>query len=464
MLRHVVEHGQSRESYFARVTLDRECHVPVASPALMQQWRDAVEPLTKRKTRRVFDAGGRELLPGKLVLDETNPHAEADRQAREAFDSLGSTYDLFANAYLRNSIDEKGMRIEASVHYGPDYKNACWNGRQMIFGEGDGVLFTGFTSLDVVAHELTHGVIQFSGRLPYFGQAGAVAEHIADAFAQQVVQFNLAQTAVQADWRIGAGVLSPAVNGTALRSMINPGTAYDDPVLGRDPQPCHMRDYVDSAEDNGGVHVNSGILNRAFAMAAIALGGYTWTCIGRIWYRVLKTSLTPATTFRSFASDTVRVAGELFGHGDVQRTVADAWAAVGIPVRSRAAEGARSIVERVRQKFPLFILHPNRKTQGVTVSHSNLFRISYEEIDQHMKTVDLADLRDGQTFLPEAPETRVEQLAKVYRAVRPVLNILIAFPIPPTWRAAVTLLLQAIEGVVTPGATTDFKAGRDLEE
>jgi Zn-dependent metalloprotease len=66
--------------------------------------------------------------------------------------------------------------------------------------------------------------------------------------------------------------------------MAAPGTAYDDPILGRDPQPSHMRDYVHTVEDNGGVHINSGILNHAFYRAATAIGGKTWHVLGKIWY------------------------------------------------------------------------------------------------------------------------------------------------------------------------------------
>ncbi len=98
-----------------------------------------------------------------------------------------------------------------------------------------------------------------------------------------------------------------------------------------------MHDYDGSPQDNGGVHVNSGIPNRAFAMAARELGGYTWSVLGRIWYRVMTGKLTPETNFTSFARDTVAVARELFRKPRVYQAVADAWAAVGlrVPVGSR---------------------------------------------------------------------------------------------------------------------------------
>jgi Zn-dependent metalloprotease len=284
--------------------------------------------------RRVFDAGERELLPGKLVLEERRPDLTTDIHAVEAFHACGATYDFLARVFLRNSIDNRGMAIESTVHFGRRYANACWNGRQMIFGDGDGRLFGRFTgAVDVVAHELMHGVVQHSARLPYHGQSGAVSEHLADAFGIMAKQFTIGQTAVQSDWLIGPGVFGPQVRGRAIRSMLLPGSAYDDPVLGRDPQPSHMDAYVDTAEDNGGVHINSGIPNRAFALAARELGGYAWTVLGRIWYRVLTGKLTGNTSFRSFAGDTVAAAGELYGRGSrVQQTIAGAWAAVGLPI------------------------------------------------------------------------------------------------------------------------------------
>src|SRR5690606_30529038 len=88
----------------------------------------------------------------------------------------------------------------------------------------------------------------------------------------------------QADWLIGAGLFTDAVQARALRSMAAPGTAYDDTLLGRDPQPAHMRDFVDTHEDNGGVHINSGIPNKAFQLLATRLGGPAWEQAGRIWY------------------------------------------------------------------------------------------------------------------------------------------------------------------------------------
>ena len=338
MTRHLTDQDDQEVRNTGAVSMGHEVRMPVAKPMSLLPVEEA-GPLSTHRVRLVFDAGNRELLPGTLLLDERRPALTTeDVHAQEAFNACGAMYDFLARVFLRNSIDNRGMPIESSVHFGRGYANACWNGRQMIFGDGDGRLFGRFTgAVEVVAHELMHGVVQHSARLPYLGQSGAISEHLADAFGIMAKQFHHGQTAAQSDWFIGAGLFGEGIRGMGIRSMLMPGTAYDDQWLGRDPQPAHMHDYVDSPMDNGGVHVNSGIPNRAFALAARELGGYSWTVLGRIWYRVLTAKLVPQTTFASFARETVLAAAELYGNTRVRETVADAWAAVGlrVPVISR---------------------------------------------------------------------------------------------------------------------------------
>jgi Zn-dependent metalloprotease len=234
-----------------------------------------------------------------------------------------------------------------------------WDGKQMIYGDGDGKLFNRFTiALDVIGHELTHGVTQYTAALEYHDQSGALNEHISDAFGIMVKQYTLGLTASQSDWLIGKGLLGPNVRGQAIRSMKAPGTAYDDPLLGKDPQPANMSGYVTGSDDNGGVHINSGILNRAFYLSATALGGFTWVAVGRIWYRVLTEKLLPTAGFQDFALATVVMAGQLYGiGGQVQTTIAEAWSAVGLPVppslMKRAVAGVvRPFRRRLRRELP----------------------------------------------------------------------------------------------------------------
>ena len=284
------------------------------------------------KNRRAYTTNHGTSLPGTLVRSE-GQGASGDVAIDEAFDGLGATFDLYAQIYGRNSIDDNGMDLIASVHYGNKYNNAFWNGAQMVFGDGDGTIFNRFTiAIDVEGHELTHGVTGATAGLEYHDQPGALNESISDCFGSLVKQRSLGQSAVQADWLIGAGVLAAGIHGVALRSMKAPGTAYDDPVLGKDPQPDHMSKYVNTSSDNGGVHTNSGIPNKAFYLAAIAIGGNAWDGAGKIWYRTLLDSrLTKTAQFLDFANLTVDNANALFGVA-VRDKVVKAWHDVGIDV------------------------------------------------------------------------------------------------------------------------------------
>lgn len=286
------------------------------------------------RRRTIYTARHGQELPGEVVAsDQRPPGARADTAVREAFDGLGATWDFYAEVFGRQSIDDEGMALDATVHYGDAYNNAFWNGRQMVFGDGDGQLFNRFTiSLDVIGHELTHGVTEDEAGLVYMFQPGALNESLSDVFGSLIRQRALNQRAADADWLIGAGLFTAAVNGEALRSMKAPGTAYDDPVLGKDPQPDHMDRYDRTYLDNGGVHINSGIPNRAFYLAAVGLGGSAWEKAGRIWYEALRDAgLRENTGFRRFAGLTVSVTRRLYGQAsDEARIVAAAWSSVGL--------------------------------------------------------------------------------------------------------------------------------------
>jgi Zn-dependent metalloprotease len=310
-------------SHVRSVQSARTAPQPAAPPA----FRD-VQP--GPPNRSIYDAAGSETLPGKLVRKEGDPKS-GDLPTDEAYDGLGHTHRLFADAFGRNSIDGHGVPLDATVHFGKLYDNAFWNGQQMVFGDGDGQVFERFTrSLSVIGHELTHGVTQFSAGLAYRNQAGAINESLSDVFGVLVEQYVRKQSVDQASWLIGEGLFTPQVQGKALRSLKAPGTAYDDDVLGKDPQPDSMDSYVRTSADNGGVHINSGIPNRAFYLAAAALGGNAWEAPGRIWYETLTGgSLPAAATFSVFARATAASAAELFGSGSAEHdAVRKAWETV----------------------------------------------------------------------------------------------------------------------------------------
>jgi Zn-dependent metalloprotease len=289
------------------------------------------------KDRVIFDCRNAENPQSALKARDEKASAAGDRSVDGAFDRFGATYDFFFNVFRRNSIDAQGMQLKGFVHYGKHYNNAFWNGSEMIFGDGDGRFFTDLTgSLDVIAHELTHGVTQFTAGLEYRNQSGALNESISDVFGSLVKQWSLKQKAQDADWLIGADIFTPAYKGDALRSMKDPGNAYHSRDFGDDPQPRHMSKYVTLPEtrdgDWGGVHINSGIPNHAFYLAATAIGGYAWEVAGAIWFDAL-TQSAPATNFTAFADKTILLAASKYqGRKEVEAAVRDAWHRVGVGV------------------------------------------------------------------------------------------------------------------------------------
>ena len=278
----------------------------------------------------VFSADHGTTLPGRQVRGATEGEV-GDAAVDEAWTGVNESLALFAEEYARTSYDDRGAPVVATVHYGRNYDNAFWDSRQLVFGDGDGRVFARFTKpIDVCAHEFTHAVTEYAAGLVYQGQSGALNESVSDVFAACLKQRLLGQTAEAADWLIGEGLFLPTVKGVALRSMKAPGTAYDDPVLGRDPQVGSMADYVETNQDNGGVHLNSGIPNRAFHLAAVALGGNAWESAGRIWYAALTSGLSPLTDFATFAAATVTAAADV--SDEARAAVTDAWTEVGVQV------------------------------------------------------------------------------------------------------------------------------------
>jgi Zn-dependent metalloprotease len=297
------------------------------------------------KHRIIYDARHLTTLPGTKVEEEGGAKSK-DVAVAEAYDYSGDTYDFYHQVFARNSLDDHGLPLKSTVHYDEAYDNAFWNGEQMVYGDGDGSIFERFTiARDVIGHELTHGVTQYSARLQYQGQPGALNESMSDVFGSLVKQWSLNQTADKADWLIGAGLFTKNVHGVALRSMKAPGTAYDDPTLGKDPQPADMAHYVKTTADSGGVHINSGIPNRAFYLVASGIGGKAWQKAGLIWYRTLTGALKPSSDFQAAADATASVAATLFGPTSVEhKAVLDAWSTVGVKAKplvltSLAAEG-----------------------------------------------------------------------------------------------------------------------------
>jgi Zn-dependent metalloprotease len=291
----------------------------------------AIPSPTGRKHRLVYDArhGSFQSLPGTLVRAE-GARATKDAAVDEAYTHSGATYDFYKRVFGRNSLDGRGMSLISSVHLGRRYNNAFWTGQQMAYGDGDGSLFVRFTrALDVVGHELTHGVVAHTCNLEYRDEPGALNEHFADVMGALVRQWRRKQDAASADWRVGVDIMGPGTTAACLRTF-EAGLAFeDDPWLGTDPQPKHLRDKYKGGDDNGGVHINSGIPNHAFYLVARALGGRAWERAGRIWYKSL-VALTRTSRFADLVAMTEQVAAAEYGvNGREQKAVVSAWKAVG---------------------------------------------------------------------------------------------------------------------------------------
>ncbi|KAF4232224.1 hypothetical protein CNMCM6805_010060 [Aspergillus fumigatiaffinis] len=333
---HVINRCQSTIEQTKQLQDVRIQHRESIAAAQQQQTSQVTEPVYQLN-RTVYDAQkSRDDPPphdkilivegGQLLTDEQDP----TNNANECYTGLGNTYDFYFKVFQRDSIDNNGMKLEGFIHAG-DLYNAYWFRQHLVFGDGDGIIFDGFTDeLDVIGHEFTHGVVEYTSPLAYKFQSGALNESLSDVFGIMVKQFSAKppQTVDQANWLIGETLWAAGVNGRALRDMKNPGTAFNDDRVGEDPQPAHWSDFkkLPFSNDLGGVHINSGIPNRAFVLAATMIGGYAWEGAGPIWYRALTSGkLRANATFREFADLTIENAGE---HVDKIR---EAWKLVGYP-------------------------------------------------------------------------------------------------------------------------------------
>jgi Zn-dependent metalloprotease len=288
-------------------------------------------PATGTSRREVYDSGNSTNQRVKLVRPEGSPETK-DPEVINAYDSAGTVRSYFKQVLNRDSIDNRALDLVLNVHYGNKFNNAFWDGDEMTFGDGDGVIFSGFArSLDVVAHELAHGVTQFASGLVYKDESGALNEHFSDVFGTAITQWVSNEGPDDADWLIGDEIMGPDLYGEALRSMRNPGSAYNNPIIGKDPQPAHYADRFTGSGDNGGVHINSGIPNRAFYLTATELGDTQ--VAARIWYHALH-FLKPNSTFAQAATQIADSARILVKAGVVHKGAAQivrgAWRSVGV--------------------------------------------------------------------------------------------------------------------------------------
>lgn len=274
-----------------------------------------------------YDAGNRTRTPGTLWLDADNAlNAAYDGPAVDAHAYAAQTFDYFNNVHNRNSYDGNGAKLVSTVHYGRSYNNAFWSGSQMVYGDGDGSTFIPLSgALDVIAHELTHAVTDTTADLVYQNESGAINESMSDIFGT-LTEYHFNNNP---DWLIGEDIYTPSISGDALRSM-------EDPTLQGDPDHYSVR-YTGTG-DYGGVHINSGISNKAAFLLSnggthygVSVAGIGNDKMGKIFFRTLTQYLTPNSNFSQYRVASVQAATDLYGASSSEvSSVKAAFSAVGV--------------------------------------------------------------------------------------------------------------------------------------
>ncbi|MEU1202690.1 M4 family metallopeptidase [Streptomyces sp. NPDC005813] len=283
----------------------------------------------------VFDARGEESLDTLPAVRWTGGAPSDDEVTEQAYNGLVAATRLVSEVFGRDRMLATDGPLVAVVHYGRELSYGAWHGTLAALGDGYRYFRPFSSGLEVVASVAWHGVKEMSHFI-YEGETGALANAVCDGFGLLAKQYALGQTAEEADWLLGADLLTAEVNGSALRSFKAPGTAYDDEALGKDPQPAHMDDYVHTERDQGGVHINSGIPAHALYLLATSLGGHAWERAGRIWWEALTgDGMREGVLFTDWARLTADAATTRYGeHSEEHQAVLAAWEAVGVPVDS----------------------------------------------------------------------------------------------------------------------------------
>ncbi|AKU98647.1 Zinc metalloproteinase precursor [Labilithrix luteola] len=282
---------------------------------------------------RTYSAEGQEVGPDNGASPVTSgslnawddgtvgPGAAVDAHAFAAV-----VFDYYKKVHARNAIDGAGGAMDSTAHFGQDYDNAFWDGTGMSYGDGGQYFKPLSAGLDVVAHEFTHGVTQATSALRYQGQPGALNEAVSDIFGA-MIEHSIKPDDTK-NWQMGEVIVKKA---GLIRDFKNPSVGQ---------QPAHMTKLVQTQQDNGGVHINSGIVNNAaFLMTAGGTNpvsnvkvekGIGWEKSEKLWYRANTTYFTSSTTFAMAAQATMQAAKDLGLTEEEQNIVDCAWKATGV--------------------------------------------------------------------------------------------------------------------------------------
>lgn len=292
----------------------------------------------RERVRKIYDAKSGTNLPGKLVIKEGGK--SSDPVAQAAYDNAGLTYDFYKASFGRDSFDGSGAVIHSTVHFAKNYVNAFWDGQQMVYGDGDNHYAGPFAQdMDVVVHELTHAVTQYEANLVYQSQSGALNEAMSDIMAAAADAYTNGVS--DKTWLLAEDCWTPGKAGDAMRYMDNPsadGQSYD-----------YFPERYTGSQDNGGVHLNSGIANLAFYLLSqggthprgktdVEVPALGVDKAAQIFYRALADYLSPNATFQDARTATAQAAADLYDDEAVAATHL-AWEAVGVPGADSGDEG-----------------------------------------------------------------------------------------------------------------------------
>jgi Zinc metalloprotease (elastase) len=346
--KHTLENSEAIRDFRASVVLKKASKVPVPgdhdevrvlydahnSLVLNEDEANIIEvdyEQEHKNVRVLYDAhNSMELNEDEANIIEVDYEQEHKNvNSSNELEMFDKTYDFFKQKLGMESYDNRDSIWKIFQHFGKQYNNAFWNGKVFVFGDADKVFFETFWIQDICTHEAMHAVTGYVTQLQYVGQSGALNEHISDVIAICLV--NFLQQVGQWKWVIGEGVWTKNIKGKGLRTFtLEP--AYDDPIIGRDGQPKHMKDYAnlpnDKKHDMGGVHINSGILNHAFYSFVYRSGKKPFEEPLEIWWKAVQRTRA-FDDFAAFAYNTIQVSGELKGHLEA------AWKDVGIVPKQR---------------------------------------------------------------------------------------------------------------------------------
>ena len=277
------------------------------------------------------DCRNRNTVPGRLKGDDYIEIAETnDNDSIMSWNYTNSYLHFLKHCLNRESIDgSPSSIISSNVHYGLFFNNAFFDGQSMVYGDGDNVIFSHFAQdPTVIFHELTHGLVMHTSNLQYQGQSGALNESVADIFAKCCIDWMELRD-IPSSWLIGDLCMKDySGNKYALRSISHPGEGYiNHPIIGSDPQVGHMKDYVEMEEDNGGVHIYSGIPNRAFYLFCDRIKEKIYEAPLKIWYNTLL-DVPSDCDFITFATKTIEKGQEI--DNKYVQPLTDSWNDVGI--------------------------------------------------------------------------------------------------------------------------------------